>query len=59
MKDVIIIVADIEEPGERDDFLSYAVTKVFRYDYDGTDKELIDAVEGLPGIIEGSQMKNE
>ena len=54
MKDVIIIVADIEGEGE-----PYVGTKVFRYDYEGTDKELIDAIEKLSGIIEGSQMKNE
>lgn len=54
MKDVIIIVADIEGGSE-----PYAVTKVFRYDYEGTDKKLIDAIEGLSGVLEGSQMKNK
>ena len=54
MKDVIVIIADIKGEGE-----PYVGTKVFRYDYEGTDKELIDKIESLSGIIEGSQMRNE
>lgn len=58
MKDVIVVIADTKKY-DGEDSEPYVATKVFRYDYEGTDKELIDAVEGLSGIIEGSQMKNE
>lgn len=56
MKDVVVVISDVEGEAEGH---PYAVAKVFRYDYEGTDEEFVAAIENLPGIIEGSQMRNE
>lgn len=50
MKDVVVIIADIKEY-DVEDSAPYVATKVFRYDYEGTDEELIDKIESLSGII--------
>lgn len=59
MKDVTIIIADIEEPRKHDVFKPYAFTKIYRFDYDGEVPGFIAKIEDLRGYVEGSFMVNE
>jgi len=56
MKDVIVIISNI---GETDQGHKYPYTKVYRYDFDGDDEELIKHIEQHNNIIEGGQMCND
>lgn len=55
MKEIILTVVT----QETEDDVTYPITKIFRYDFDGDENDIIKLIENHDRILEGGQLSND
>ena len=57
MNDIVIVLSEIETDSDTKE--SYPITKVHRYDFQGSEQDLLDLINSRPDLfIEGGKMRN-